>query len=142
MERKTGILAGVLVVVVVVAAGAVYAFAATNLGSGMAWTVVTAAILAGLAIVAIALTVKQRRDLEKGYPKEDERSRAIRFRAGYLAFLISLYFLFGMSMFQVTLENHPVAFLPTAEWGMIYVVVMGLVFLAVRAYLNRKGVSA
>ncbi len=142
MERKTRFRAGILVVVSIVAAAAVYVLAAANLESDMAWTIVTAVILAGLAVVAIAIALNQRRDLEKGYPKEDERSRAIRFHAGYLAFLISLYLLFGMSMFQVVLEDHPVVSLPLAEWGMIYVAVMGLIFLVVRAYLNRKGAPA
>ena len=140
MEEKARFRAVIAVAIAVLGGGALYIFAAANLRAEIGWTLVTIAILVGMAFVAVAVVVKERRDLNRGFPKEDERSRAIRMHAGYLAFYISLYFLLGMSMVQVLLEDHQVLLLPTAEWGMIYVAIMGSTFLAVHAYLGRKGV--
>lgn len=129
-------------VVIVLAGGLVYVVATMNAGVDVAWTLVVVVILVSMALVAVAVVLKQRKDLRSGFPKEDERSSAIRMRAGYLAFYISLYFLFGVSMVQVILEDHRILSLPTSEWGMIYVAAMGSIFLAIHAYLNRKGVPA
>lgn len=129
-------------VVIVLAGGLVYLVATMNAGVDVAWTLVVVVILVSMALVAAAAVLKQRKDLRSGFPKEDERSSAIRMRAGYLAFYISLYFLFGVSMVQVILEDHRILSLPTSEWGMIYVAAMGSIFLAIHAYLNRKGVPA
>jgi len=140
MDSKARFRAFVGLVVVVLAGGVVYIVATMNAGVDVEWTLVSAAIVVSMALVAIALVRKEREDLKRGFPKDDERSRAIRMRAGYLAFFISLYFLFGMSGVQTLLEDRQIASLPTAEWGMIYVAAMGSIFLAVHAYLNRKGV--
>lgn len=140
MEGKARFRALVAVVVVVLAGGVLYLVATVGAGVDVAWTLVSAVILASMALIAIAAILKERKELKSGFPKDDERSRAIRMRAGYLAFFISLYFLFGMSGVQTLLEDRQIASLPTAEWGMIYVAAMGSIFLAVHAYLNRKGV--
>jgi len=142
MDGKARFRAFVAVVVVVLAGGVLYLVATVGAGVEVAWTLVSAVILASMALVVIAVILKERKELKSGFPKDDERSRAIRMRAGYLAFFISLYFLFGMSGVQTLLEDRQIASLPTAEWGMIYVAVMGSIFLAVHTYLNRKGVPA
>lgn len=142
MEERARFWAFVAVVVIVLAGGLVYLVATMNAGVDVAWTLVVVVILVSMALVAVAAVLKQRKDLRSGFPKEDERSSAIRMRAGYLAFYISLYFLFGVSMVQVILEDHRILSLPTSEWGMIYVAAMGSIFLAIHAYLNRKGVPA
>ena len=142
MEGKARFWAFVVVIVAVLAGGVLYAVATMNAGVDVGWTLVTAAILISMALVAIAVVRKERRELRSGFPKDDERSRAIRMRAGYLAFFISLYFLLGMGFVQGILEDRAIRSLPTSEWAMIYVAVLGLIFLAVHTYLNRKGVPA
>ena len=142
MDGKARFRAFVAVVVVVLAGGVLYLVTTVGAGVEVAWTLVSAVILASMALVVIAVILKERKELKSGFPKDDERSRAIRMRAGYLAFFISLYFLFGMSGVQTLLEDRQIASLPTAEWGMIYVAVMGSIFLAVHTYLNRKDVPA
>ena len=142
MDGKARYWALVVVVVAVLAGVALYMAATVNVGVESWWTVVSAVILVGLALVAIAVVLKQRKELKSGFPKEDERSRAIRMRAGYLAFFISLYFLLGMGFIHGILEDQQMSLLPTSEWLMIYVAVLGSIFLAVHAYLNRKGVPA
>ena len=142
MEGKARFWAFIVVIVAVLAGGVLYAVATMNAGVDVGWTLVTAAILISMALVAIAVVRKERRELRSGFPKDDERSRAIRMRAGYLAFFISLYFLLGMGFVQGILEDRAIRSLPTSEWAMIYVAVLGLIFLAVHTYLNRKGVPA
>ncbi len=140
MDEKARFRAFVVVIVAVVAVGAVYIVASVATGAEVAWTFVALAIQVSLAIVLVAVVLRKRRELKAGFPGEDERSRPIRWRAGYWAYFISLYFLFFMSMIQVLLEDHAVLSLPTAEWGMIYVGVMGFIFLVVLTVFNRKGV--
>ncbi len=142
MDGRARFWALVVVVVAVLAGVALYAVATVNVGVESWWTLVSAVILVGLALVAIAVALKQRKELKSGFPKDDERSRAIRMRAGYLAFFISLYFLLGMGFIHGILEDQQVSLLPTSEWLMIYVAVLGSIFLAVHAYLSRKGVPA
>lgn len=142
MDGKARFWALVVVVVAVLAGVALYTVATVNVGVESWWTLVSAVILVGLALVAIAVVLKQRKELKSGFPRDDERSRAIRMRAGYLAFFVSLYFLLGMGFIHGILEDQQMSLLPTSEWLMIYVAVLGSIFLAAHAYLNRKGVPA
>lgn len=139
MDGKARYWALVVVVVAVLAGVALYTVATVKVGVESWWTLVLAMILVGLALVAIAVVLKQRKEFKSGFPRDDERSRAIRMRAGYLAFFISLYFLLGMGFIHGILEDQRMSLLPTSEWLMIYVAVLGSIFLAVHAYLNRKG---
>ncbi len=142
MDEKARFRAFVVVIVAVLAVGAVYAIATVATGADVAWTLVALVILVSMALVMLAVVLKKRQELKAGFPGEDERSRPIRWRAGYWAYFASLYFLFFVSMIQALLEDRQVVSLPTAEWGMIYVAVMGMIFLVALAVLNRKGVSA
>jgi hypothetical protein len=129
---------GIVIVVLVVGALFVIAFANSNVDN---WaTLMSSAILVTLVAIAIFVALKKRKELKSGIPSEDERSIAIRMRAGYLAFYISLYFLFGMSFFHAILEDNQVSSLPISEWLMIYVAAMGSIFLVLNTYLSRKGV--
>ena len=75
-----------------------------------------------------------------GFPRYDERSIAIRMRAGHLAFFVSIYLLLGAGFALSVVDEDAVASVPTPEWLMIFVAVMGIIFLAFNAYLGRKGV--
>jgi len=140
MDDKARFRALVVVVVIVLAGGVLYTVATVNAGVDVEWTLVSAVIVVSMALVAIAVVRKERKELKSGFPKDDERSRAIRMRAGYLAFFISLYFLLGMGFVHGVLEDQQIVSLPTSEWAMIYVAALGSIFLAMHAYLNRKGV--
>lgn len=129
---------GIVVTMLVVGALLVVVFA--NVGADNWATVVSAAILVSLAAVALLSARKKMKELKMGIPSEDERSIAIRMRAGYLAFYVSLYFILGMSFVHAILEDDEVSSLPTSEWLMIYVAAMGSIFLVLNAYLSRKGV--
>lgn len=140
MSEETRFRAFVGIVVAVLAIGVVFFIASVNVNADNWATVTSAAILFSMAAIALIVARKKRSELKHGIPSEDERSRSIRMRAGYIAFYISLYFVFGMSFFHAILEDNDVSSLPTSEWLLIYVAAMGSIYLAVHAYLKRKGV--
>jgi len=140
MNEETRFRAFVGIVVAVLAIGVVFFIASVNVNADKWATVTSAAILFSMAAIAFIVARKKRSELKRGIPSEDERSLSIRMRAGYIAFYISLYFVFGMSFFHAILEDNNVSSLPTSEWLLIYVAAMGSIYLAVHAYLTRKGV--
>jgi cytochrome bd-type quinol oxidase subunit 2 len=128
------------IVVTVLAIGAVFVIVFANASVDNWATRMSAAILVSMAVIALIVARKKMKQLKSGFPSEDERSRAIRMRAGYLAFYISMYFILGMSFVHAILEDNQVSSLPTSEWLMIYVAAMGSIFLVLNAYFTRKGV--
>jgi hypothetical protein len=140
MDEKARFRAFVGIVVTVLVLGAFFVIAFANAGVDNWATLMSAAIIVSMAVIALIVARKKLKELKSGIPSEDERSRAIRMRAGYLAFYISLYFVFSMSFFHAILEDNQVSSLPTSEWLMVYVAAMGSIFLVLNAYLMRKGV--
>ena len=140
MDEKKRFRRFVAIVATVLVFGAVFVVWSGAVGEDNWATVMSAVILVTMAIVAIVVVRKGMRELKSGFPKDDERSRAIKMRAGYIAFYASLYFLLAMGFVHSSLENSEISSVPTSEWLMIYVAVMGSIFLAVNAYLSRKGV--
>jgi hypothetical protein len=125
---------------VILVAGAIFVIAFANGGTENWATVMSLVVLVTMAAIALVVARKKMKELKSGIPSEDERSRAIRMRAGYLAFYISLYFLFGMAFFHTILEDNQISSIPMSEWLMIYVAAMGSIFLVTNAYFTRKGV--
>lgn len=140
MDEKARLRAFVGIVVTVLVLGAIFVVGLANAGEDN-WAAMTcAAIVVSMAVIALIVARRKLRDLRSGVPSEDERSRAIRMRAGYFAFFVSMYFLFGMALIHSILEDDNFSSPPTSEWLMIYVAVMGSIFLALNVYFNRKGV--
>jgi len=140
MDEKARFQRFVGIIVVILVAGAIFVIAFANGGTDNWATVMSLMVLVTMAAIALIVARKKMKELKNGIPSEDERSRAIRMRAGYLAFYISLYFLFGMAFFHTILEDSEISSIPTSEWLMIYVAVMGSIFLVTNAYFTRKGV--
>lgn len=130
----------VWIVAAVLAVGTVFVIVFANAGVDNWATVMPAAILVSMAVIALVVARKKMRELKSGFPSEDERSSAIRMRAGYLAFYISVYFILGMGFVHAIFEDNEVSSLPTSEWLMIYAAAMGSIFLVLNAYYTRKGV--
>ena len=140
MNEEARFRAFVGIVIAVLALGIVFVIVFANVSVDNWATLMSAAILLSMAAIAVIVARKKLKELKSGIPSEDERSRAIRMRAGYLAFYISLYFVLGMSFFHAILEDNQVSSLPISEWLMVYVAAMGSIFLVLNAYLSRKGV--
>jgi len=130
--------AGIVVMILVL--GTIFVVVYANAGVDNWATLMSAAIVITMAIIALIVARVKLKELKRGIPSDDERSRAIRMRAGYLSFYISLYFVLGMSFFHVILEDNQISSLPTSEWLMIYVAAMGSIFLVLNACLKRRGV--
>jgi len=140
MNEEARLRAFVGIVIAVLALGVVFVIVFANATVDNWATLMSAAILVSMAAIALIVARKKLKELKSGIPSEDERSRAIRMRAGYLAFYISLYFVLGMSFFHAILEDNQVSSLPTSEWLMVYVAAMGSIFGVLYTYLSRKGV--
>lgn len=141
MDEKARFRMFVAVVAAVLVFGAIFVVWSGAVGSENWAMVMSAVILVTMAIVAIVVVRKGLKEQKSGFPREDERSRAIKMRAGYIAFFASLYFLLAMGFVHASLEDTEISSVPTAEWLMIYVAAMGSIYLVVNAYLSRKGVS-
>jgi hypothetical protein len=140
MDEKARFRAFVGIVVTVLVVGTLFVILFANAGVDNWATLMSAVIIVSMAVIALIVARIKMKELKSGIPSEDERSRAIRMRAGYLAFYISLYFVFGMSFFHAILEDNQISSLPTSEWLMIYVAAMGSIFLVLNTYLKRRGV--
>jgi drug/metabolite transporter (DMT)-like permease len=140
MEERTKFKRYLAIAIVILALGAVFVVVSGSAGADnwASWMSVT--ILVTMAVVAAFVALRWSREMRAGFPKYDERSIAIRMRAGYLAFFVSLYFIFGVSFVISIVEDDEALSVPTSELMMILVAVMGIIFLAINAYLNRKGV--
>jgi drug/metabolite transporter (DMT)-like permease len=140
MDERTKFNRYVAMVVLILVLGGVFVVASGAAGEDNWASVMSVTILVTMAIVAIVVARRWSKELKAGFPRFDERSIAIRMRAGYLAFFVSLYFMLATAfMFAIFDENEGLS-VPTSEWLMIFVAVMGMIFLAINAYLGRKGV--
>jgi amino acid transporter len=140
MDDRARFRAFVWMTVTVLVLGTVFVIAYENVNVDNWATMVSAVIVITMAAIALIVARRKLRELKSGIPSEDERTHTIKMHAGYLAFYISLYFVFGMSFFHVILEDNQISSLPTSEWLMIYVAAMGSIFLVLNTYLKRKGV--
>jgi uncharacterized membrane protein len=140
MDEKARFRVFARIVVTVLVVGTLFVIVFANAGVDNWATLMSATIIVSMAAIALIIARRKLKELKSGIPSQDERTRAIRMRAGYLAFYISLYFLFGMSFFHAILEDNHVSSPPTSTWLMIYVAAMGIIFLVLNTYLTRKGV--
>jgi len=140
MEERTKFKRYVAVMVVILVLGAIFVVWSGAVGADnwASWT--SAVILVTMALVAAIVAMKWSKEAKAGYPRYDERSIAIRMRAGYLAFFVSLYLMLGTGFAFSMVEDDGISSVPTSEWFMIFVAAMGMIFLAINAYLGRKGV--
>ena len=140
MDERTRFRRFVVVVAAVLVLGAIFVVLSGAIGADNWASVMSAVILVTMALIALVAARKWSKELKSGFPKEDERSKAIKMRAGYLSFFVSLYFMLGMGFVLAILEDNQISSVPTSEWFMVYVAAMGSIFLAINAYLDRKGV--
>jgi drug/metabolite transporter (DMT)-like permease len=130
----------VAVVVVMIVLGAAFVVLSGVAGADNWASAMSVFVLVTMAVVATLVAVRWSKEMKAGFPRYDERSIAIRMRAGYLAFFVSIYLLLGAGFALSVIDEDAVASVPTPEWFMIFVAVMGMIFLAFNAYLGRKGV--
>lgn len=102
------------------------------------WTAVMLLTIVALALVAIALVVRSRREMRSGFPLQDERSLALSMKAGNRAFYVSMYLVLFMAFGFSVLESDG-ATIPNAELLFVVVALMGSIHIVLSTYYNRKG---
>lgn len=140
-EKKVRRFVGVVAAVVILGA-VIFIVNLSTATVDISWAVVAAIIVVSIGIFAFFSIRRSMKDLKSGFPMDDEMSKAIKMRAGYLAFFISMYLLFAMGFIYSMVEDSLASQLPTSELLMVYVAVMGTIFLLANYYYKRKGVPA
>jgi len=94
--------------------------------------------LVSMALVAILVARKRQKELKSGFPHEDERSRALNMRAGYLAFWVSMYFCLALGwIIGAFVDESTTGFLSVGEMMFVLVAAMGIFYIAMWAVLSR-----
>jgi hypothetical protein len=143
MDERKRFRAFVGILIVVIAVGGVFGVGAV-VAEGDAWAIVTSiAILAALALVAVVAIRKRLKDMESGFPSEDERSAAVKMRIGYLSFWVSVYFCFALGwIINLFVEDTSTQLISLEELMFVVAGVMCLIFIVLWAALSRgKGVQ-
>ena len=113
----------------------------TNKGDDMdeaIWSMAMLVTVVAIALVALVLVMRALREMRRGLPLRDERSRAMNAQAGYLAFYLSLYVMLSLGVVFILLEDRDIT-LPNSELLFIVVVIMGSIHIAFKTYLNSRG---
>ena len=82
-------------------------------------------------IYAFVQEMKKHRDIEKGFPVEDELSEQIKYRAAYLTFMTSIYVWLALFLLKEWFTDYDTLF------G-LGVLIPAVMFMGVRSYLARN----
>jgi hypothetical protein len=110
----------------------VYAIFSGSLGFSMVLMLLAAALLLVFGLFAL----RRYKDAGRGIPFEDERSRRVMEKAGYGAFLITLYVLLAVGL----LSEDLVHFRDVSQATSAVIGIMALVFFGAWFYYDRKGI--
>jgi len=143
MDEKKRFRKFVGIVAAMIVLGAVFVVGTVVVEVDNWYTIVSAAILVSIALVAIFVAWKRKEELKSGFPHEDERSRALKMRAGYLALFVSMYFCLALGwIIGAFVEDSEREFLSVGEMMFVLVAVMGILYSVILAALSRgKGTS-
>jgi len=122
---------GIIISIIVI--GVLFVAGAANSEDSDNWSVIASAVIVGsIALVASLVARKRLKEMKSGFPSEDERSTALKMRAGYLSFFVSMYlcmalgWIFGVFLEDTTMDLPSVGtvmFLLVAAMGTTYIVV-------------------
>lgn len=119
-----------LLVIMTGAAYSLMAFANGDSAGGAAGALIALTIL----LFAVFVFMRGNRDMRKGFPLKDERSRKVVERASSKAFYVSLYMLLAVGF----LSDGLISFRDVSQATSISVGIMAVLFAAFWAYYNRK----
>jgi ABC-type sugar transport system permease subunit len=86
-------------------------------------------IVVAIAVMAAFVARKRRKEMRQGIPSEDERSTALKMRAGYLSFFVSMYLCLALGwIFGVLLEDTTTKVPSTGTVMFIMVAAMGVIY--------------
>jgi hypothetical protein len=82
-------------------------------------------------VYAFMVHMKKHKDIEAGFPAEDELSEWVKYRAGYYSFIASIYIWLSLFLLKELFTDYDTLF------G-LGVLLPAVVFMALRSYLARK----
>lgn len=128
---------GIIVSIIVI--GLLFVAGAANSEDADNWAVIASAVIVGsIALVASLVARKRLKEMKSGFPSEDERSVAIKMRAGYLSFFVSMYLCMALGwIFSAFLEDTTMALPSLGTVMFILVAAMGTTYIVVWAAISR-----
>lgn len=133
MKDKVRLIAILTVCILVIATGALYAVTTFSKGD---FTGGVLGMIIAIVIVIFAVFVYTRgnKDMKKGFPLQDERSKRVIEKATSKAFLITLYLLLAFGF----LSENIIHFRDVSQATSVAVGCMAILFAALWFYYNRK----
>jgi hypothetical protein len=104
------------------------------------WSIASIVIISLIILIAILVIWKGLKEKKSGFPAADERTQKLNGKAAYYALFISQYFILAYLFY--TLIGREIFGMPEIEAGyplIAALLVSALSFMAIRAYLGRKG---
>ncbi len=131
------------VITAVIVLGAIFVVGTAFAEADNWYTIASAAILVSIAVIGVFVAWRRREEVKSGFPRDDERSRALKMRAGYLALFVSMYFCLALGwIIGAFVEDSGRKFLSVGEMMFVLVAVMGIFYAVILAVLSRgKGTS-
>ena len=81
-------------------------------------------------IYAFVMEMKKKKDIDSGFPADDELSDRIKYRAGYQTFITSMYVWLALFLFQDWFKDHDTLF------G-VGIMLPAVIFIGYRTWLTR-----
>jgi len=133
MKDKIGIVVGIGIAVLILAALALYVISAENIELS---EITSMSIVLILVSSATFILWDRLKNIRKGLPAKDERLVQVDHRAGYYGFIAAMWSAVGSNViagiiWDIELEGEHVS--------AVVILVSGLVFVASYLYLSRKG---
>jgi hypothetical protein len=133
MKDKIGIVVGIGIAVLILAALSLYVISAENIELS---EITSMSIVLILVSSATFILWDRLKNIRKGLPAKDERLVQVDYRAGYYGFIAAMWSAVGSNViagiiWDIELEGEHVS--------AVVVLVSGLVFVASYLYLSRKG---
>ena len=102
------------------------------------WIVSPIFVLIAIAIAAVFVARKRLQEMKRGIPSEDERSTALKMRAGYISFFASMYLCLALGwIFAVFSDDSNTELPSTGTMMFMLVAAMGVMYLVTWAAISR-----
>ena len=88
-------------------------------------------LIMSAGVYAFVQEMKRHKDIENGFPPEDELSEQIKYRAGYLTFMTSIYIWLALFLLKEWFKDYDTLF------G-LGVLLPALLFMGIRSHLSRN----
>ena len=136
-KRRFQLLVGILAAVVIGGAFFVVGVVVNEDVDGW-WIVSPLFLLIAIAIAAVLVARKRLQEMKRGIPSEDERSTALKMRAGHISFFASMYLCLALGwIFGVLLEDSTAELPSTGTMMFVLVAAMGVIYVVTWAVISR-----